>query len=105
MKKEELSDNFRANILSLNFGDKLDVSNDEIASDIVNDLLEIEKGFRSAFDELLPKLKSSRVDSEETEDILLDMGEEFRHIAYHIASSRFYQYLCIDTPETKSGIA
>lgn len=42
---------------------------------------------------ILPKLMHSNPNGQETTDLLLDIGEEFRHILYHIRDPKFFEYL------------
>jgi hypothetical protein len=50
--------------------------------------------FRALLDEQLPKLAERNLPPSETYDLLLDIGEEFRHILYHILEQqRFFKYL------------
>ncbi len=41
---------------------------------------------------LLPALMSAK-EQHEIEGVLLDIGEELRHVLYHVKASRFYRYL------------
>ena len=54
---------------------------------------DMEEASSKLFGELLPQLMSEKVNSEEAYDLLLDIGEELRHILYHIRDPRFYRYL------------
>ncbi len=52
-------------------------------------LLEIEESFRKIFDVLLPRIESeTRIDP-----VLWEIGEELRHIIYHIHDTRYFSYL------------
>ena len=42
---------------------------------------------------LIEELKSNSIEIEMVEDILLDIGEELKHVLYHIHHSRFYKYV------------
>jgi hypothetical protein len=53
---------------------------------------DLEESFRKILEDQLPKLLQQLPDSN-TEETLLEIGEEFRHILYHIADSEFYRYL------------
>lgn len=57
---------------------------------------DLEGSFHRFSNDLLPKLLAKNLNSKEAIDVLLDIGEEFRHILYHIHSSRFYDYLKSD---------
>lgn len=55
-----------------------------------------EESFRELLDVHFPKLMSKDLKTEEIENILFDIGEEFRHILYHIRDPKTYRYL-LDT--------
>lgn len=55
---------------------------------------DIEESFHVFLENHLPKLVSSELEPCEIRNLLLDIGEEFRHILYHIHDPRFYEYLC-----------
>src|SRR5882672_2354924 len=54
---------------------------------------DLEESFRAFLDEQLPRLMNDHASPEELVDALLDIGEEFRHILYHIHDPKFYRYL------------
>ena len=54
---------------------------------------DLEKSFRTFLTDLLPKLVDGNLSEQEACDVLLSIGEEFRHINYHLRDSRFYRYL------------
>jgi hypothetical protein len=60
---------------------------------LANGFADLEKSFRKFIGELLPKLASEALTEREVHDVLLSIGEEFRHINYHLRDNRFYQYL------------
>ncbi len=63
----------------------------------------LEDSFRLFTDDLLPRLVGgSELADAEVLDILTDIGEEFRHIVYHIEDLRFYRYL-VASPETRES--
>ena len=55
-------------------------------------LSEIERSCSTFYNKLLPKLKKNNK-QEDIEKILHEIGEEFRHILYHIEDSKYYSYL------------
>lgn len=55
--------------------------------------IDIEESCKCMLNELFPKLLSSNMNEDEVDEILLDIGEEFRHILYHIKDPKFYKYL------------
>ncbi len=63
----------------------------------------LEDSFRRFTDDLLPRLVGEvELADAEVQDILTDIGEEFRHIIYHIQDLRFFQYL-VASPETRES--
>ena len=54
---------------------------------------DLEESFRAFLDEQLPRLMNDQSPPAELVDALLDIGEEFRHILYHIHDPKFYRYL------------
>lgn len=55
-------------------------------------LTEIEGSVANFLNELLPKLLKEQSE-EELDNTLLEIGEEFRHIIYHLKDSDYYNYL------------
>jgi hypothetical protein len=56
----------------------------------------LEASFRTILEQHLPALISERLTQQDVEDRLLDIGEEFRHILYHLRDPRYYRYLLED---------
>ena len=52
-----------------------------------------ENSFSEVLDVLLPKLTGSSLSSDELNDVLLDIGEEFRHILYHLHDTKYFEYI------------
>lgn len=63
------------------------------AATLTHSLTDLEKSFREVLDTLLPKLLDESLASDQLNDVLLDIGEELRHILYHIRDPRFFDYL------------
>jgi hypothetical protein len=56
-----------------------------------------EDSFAAILDELLPKLvKEEAASAEQTNDILHDLGDQLRHILYHIRDTKYFRYLLDD---------
>ncbi len=69
-------------------------SNEESESQVLAfSFLEIEESCKKLVQDLFPRLYSDTLSEEEVYNLLLDIGEEFRHILYHINDTKFYQYL------------
>ena len=54
---------------------------------------ELTESFQKLTEELYPKLDNKKLDSDQIYDILHDIGEEYRHIIYHIFDNKFFKYL------------
>lgn len=54
---------------------------------------DLEESFRKFLDDHLPKLMQDQAEASRTYDLLLEIGEELRHILYHLKDPRFYRYL------------
>ncbi|MDR0829613.1 MAG: hypothetical protein LBN95_05840 [Prevotellaceae bacterium] len=66
---------------------------DEKQSNILaNSLMDIEESLQT-ININIPKLYSKNINAEEIDDIILDIGEEFRHILYHIKDTKVFEYL------------
>ena len=65
---------------------------------LAHSLLDLAESFRTFLDEQLPRLREDRLSCDETYDVLLAIGEEFRHILYHVRDPEFYAYLRDNVP-------
>lgn len=71
---------------------KFDSSEEPEAWRLAHSLSDMEQSFRDILDNYLPAL--CKADNEEAAyDALLDIGEELRHILYHIKDPKFFNYL------------
>lgn len=70
----------------------------EEAWEIGTALADICESTTRLFDELLPALLRAEPSSIEVEDLLHEIGEEYRHIHYHITNSRFFSHV-VSEPE------
>ena len=59
-------------------------------------LVDLEESFRAFLEDQLPRLVREQLQPSEIFDLPLDIGEEFRHILYHIKDPRFYSYLHVE---------
>ena len=61
---------------------------------LADSFADLEGSFRALLDERLPKLAQANLSPSETYALLLDIGEDFRHILYHIIKQqKFYEYI------------
>lgn len=72
---------------------KHDQDNEREAYTMAHSLLDLENSFKTFLEQYLPRLKNINLSPSETYNLLLDMGEEYRHILYHIRDQKFYRYL------------
>lgn len=54
---------------------------------------ELEESFRKYLDDQLPRLLDPDAEADELFELLIDIGENYRHIIYHILDPRFYKHL------------
>jgi hypothetical protein len=78
---------------------QFDVPGEPQAATLVHSMTDLEGSFRTILDVLLPKLLNASVDTDELNDVLLDIGEELRHVLYHIRDPKFFGYLECDDGE------
>lgn len=72
---------------------KFDAGENREAWTLAHTFADLEESFRTFLDEQLPKLAKADLKASDTYDLLLEIGEEFRHILYHVKEPSFYQYL------------
>ena len=64
----------------------------DVASEAATSLVDIERSC-SVLKELFPRLREVKPDSTIFEDLLDGIAEEFRHIHFHIANTRLFNYV------------
>jgi hypothetical protein len=52
-----------------------------------------ESSFTTVLDDLLPRLVADDTPTEELNDILQQVGDEPRHILYHVHDAKYFDYL------------
>ena len=72
---------------------RYDSEEEKEAWTLAHAFLDLDGSFKKFSNDLLPKLFNENLSEEEIFDLLLDIGEEFRHILYHIQDSKFYDHL------------
>jgi hypothetical protein len=76
---------------------QFDTDDEKEAWTLAHCFADLETSFRAILDQHLPALLSdSSRSQQETEDLLHEMGEELRHILYHLKDPRYYRYLLDD---------
>ncbi|MDQ1639479.1 MAG: hypothetical protein QOF62_2818 [Pyrinomonadaceae bacterium] len=72
---------------------KYDHGDEKEAGVLAHSFADLEESFKTFLNEQLPRLLDDQATPSEMCDVLLEIGEEFRHILYHIHDPRFYEYL------------
>jgi hypothetical protein len=72
---------------------KFDRGEEREAWTLVHAFADLEQSCRTFTEVQLPRLASRRLDASELPDLLLEIGEELRHMLYHIRDPQFYRYL------------
>ncbi len=72
---------------------RYDTAREKQAWTLAHSLLDLGESFRTFLDEQLPRIRDERLNCDELHEALLEIGEEFRHILYHIRDPEFYAYL------------
>jgi len=60
---------------------------------LAHSILDIEESCKTLLNNLFPKLEPTTLSQDEINELLFDIGEELRHILYHINDTKFYDYL------------
>lgn len=72
---------------------KYDSADEKESWTLVHSFSDLEISFRKIFDTLLPAILQVKKSGSDVNEILLEIGEEFRHIRYHLSDPKFYKYL------------
>jgi len=72
---------------------KFDTAGEPASWNLAHGLSDIEESCRTITERLLPALVDSSGGPGEVHEILLDIGEELRHVLYHVRDMPFYGYL------------
>lgn len=71
----------------------------EEAWEIGTGLADIKESTTRLFDDLIPALLHADPASAEVENLLHEIGEEYRHILYHITNTRFFSHVVPESEE------
>jgi hypothetical protein len=66
------------------------------AATLAHSLTDLERSFRAVLETLLPRLLDPVLTAEDLNNVLLEIGEELRHVLYHIRDPKFFDYLFDD---------
>jgi len=86
---------------------KYDTITEKQAWTMAHAFVDLEESFRAFLDEQLPNLLNDDLKPDEVYDLLLEIGEEFRHIVYHIHDPLLYRQLlgesrpCEEAPKSQ----
>ncbi len=72
---------------------RFDIGEDQEAWTLAHAFADLEQSFRKVLDDQLPRFLQEELSENEINELLLDIGEEFRHVLYHIRDPQFYRYL------------
>jgi len=72
---------------------KFDEGESKEAWELAHTFADLEESFHKFLEYHLPMLVQDQTKPSEISNILAEIGEELRHIAYHIKNTRFYQYI------------
>lgn len=72
---------------------RYDTPTEKQAWTLAHTLLDLAESFRAFLDHQLPRLRDERLTSDDLYETLLEIGEELRHIVYHVRDPEFYGYL------------
>lgn len=72
---------------------RYDTADEKQAAKLAFDLLDLADSCRVISDNHLRALNDSSLPPEALHAVLIDIGEELRHILWHIRNSEFYSYL------------
>ena len=95
MNKNSLytTENIAKRLLQCKEVTKHDNAENKEAWTLAHSFIELEQSFHVFSNKLLPRLISQNLNEAEISDLLLEIGEEFRHILYHIHDPQYYRYL------------
>jgi hypothetical protein len=72
---------------------RYDTAEEKGAWTLAHNFLDLAESFTTFLTGQLPALKDDSLRAEEVNALLFEIGEEFRHILYHLRDSKFYAYL------------
>ena|SRR5256885_1059976 len=70
-----------------------DSSNENESDTLTHAFIDMEESFKKIENNLLPKLFENDLKGDDIDNLLLDIGEELRHILYHIKDPKYFKYL------------
>ena len=71
---------------------RYDTADSPESSTLAHAFLDLADSFQQFLTVHLPKLEDASMTPDQRYDVLLDIGDEFRHIMYHLQQPRFYRH-------------
>ncbi len=78
---------------------RYDSGDDREAWTLAHAFSDLEESFRTFLEDQLPRLTKRDLETSELYGLLHEIGEEWRHILYHIKDPKFYRYLHYEDPD------
>ncbi len=82
---------------------RYDSADEKEAWTLAHAFSDLEESFRKFLDDQLPRLVNGEPTPAALNDLLTEIGEEFRHILYHIRDPKFFGYLEASQGGTSQG--
>ena len=88
----------RLNTLQKNLTESIKVNSYDSESEkqsqtLAHTLTDVQESCNAISNELIPKLLNKACSGELVDDVLLEIGDEFRHIEYHMKDAKYFDYL------------
>jgi hypothetical protein len=81
---------------------RYDTTGENQAWVLAHSFLDLAGSFETFLGDQLPRLRDTGLSCEQLHDVLIEIGEEFRHILYHLREPAFFAYLRDDVaPPTR----
>ena len=72
---------------------KYSTPDEDQAAVLAYSLLDIEEAAGKIINDHIPKLYLANLNADEVDDLVLEIGEELRHLLYHVYDTKVYDYL------------
>ncbi len=80
------------NLLKSEKVNEFDTVEEKEAFTLAHTFIDIKESFE-VYNELFQRISSENITKDEVDEILSDIGDELRHILYHIKDPKYYKYL------------
>ncbi len=89
--KSHILDNLAKRLEKLESITQYDDGDEKEAGALIHALSDLEDSFHKLLFELFPRLAESNIEGDELEGQLFDIGDEIRHIYYHLKDPKFFR--------------